>query len=243
MNDLNGRKALVTGGGVRVGKVLALRLAKLGADVAVLSRRVDGEAAETAREIEALGVQSVVVAGDLMEAETAERAVAESVEAFGHLDILVNNASIFEQGRLEDFDLQDWSRMQRINLRAPLLLSKAFAAALPTGHEGDIVNINDIHVMSPRADYFAYTHSKASLHVLTGNLAVALAPRIRVNEIALGAVLPPSAPPDGYEHVARTELPLDRYPTPDDAADALQFLLGCKAVTGQTISIDGGESL
>jgi len=243
MNDLEGRTALVTGGGVRVGKILSLRLAQLGADVAILSRDETGAADETAREIAALGVHAALVTGDLIEAETADRAIAETVEAFGHLDILVNNASIFEQGSFADLDLQSWSRMQRINLRAPLLLSRAFVAALPAEREGDIINLNDIHVMSPRADYFAYTHSKASLHVLTGNLAAALAPRIRVNEIALGAVLPPAVPPEGYEHVARAELPLDRFPTPDDAADALQFLLGCPAVTGQTINIDSGESV
>ena len=140
-------------------------------------------------------------------------------------------------------DLDEWSRMQRINLRAPLLLSRAFADALSSDHGGDIVNLNDIHALSPRGDYFAYTHSKAALHALTRNLAVALAPRIRVNEIALGAVLPPASPPDGYTHTPRADLPLDRFPTPDDVADALEFLLRCRAVTGQTILIDGGQHL
>ncbi len=243
MSMLQGRKALVTGGAVRVGKTLALRLARLGADVSILSRRADGAADETARELATLGVRAAVVVGDLIEAETAPRAVAETVEALGGLDILVNNASLFEQSGFADLDLQHWSRMQRVNLRAPLLLSHAFVEALPDAGSGDIVNINDIHALRPRPDYFAYTHSKAALHALTGNLAAALAPAVRVNEIALGAVLPPAAPPEGYEHTARAELPLDRFPTPDDAADALEFLLGCPAVTGQTIRIDGGQSL
>jgi len=241
--ELQGRKALVTGGAVRVGRELCLRLASLGADVALLSREETGAAADTARELAALGVRSAVVAGDLLKAETPARAVAEAHEALDGLDILVNNASIFENDDLAGLDLDAWSRTQRVNLRAPLLLSRAFAAALPPDGEGDIVNLNDIHALRPRAGYLSYTHSKASLHALTGNLAAALAPRIRVNEIALGAVLPPSAPPDGYAHVARSELPLNRFPTPGDVADALEFLLRCKAVTGQTILVDGGQHL
>jgi len=243
MKRLAGRNALVTGGAVRVGRTLSLRLAALGADVALLAREETEAAADTAREIAALGARAVVVAGDLLSAETPARAIAEATAALGPVDILVNNAAIFESGDLADLDLDAWSRMQRINLRAPLLLARDFADALPDGRAGDIVNLNDIHALRPRGDYFAYTHSKAALHALTRNLAVALAPRVRVNEIALGAVLPPAAPPDGYGHTERGDLPLDRFPTPDDAADALEFLLTCRAVTGQTIMIDSGEHL
>ncbi|MBU1675115.1 SDR family oxidoreductase, partial [bacterium] len=208
-----------------------------------LTRDASGVAADTARGIAALGVRAAVVAGDLQSAETPSRVVDEAREVLGGLDILVNNAAIFERDCLAELDLDAWSRTQRINLRAPLLLSRAFAAALPPDREGDIINVNDIHALRPREGYFSYTHSKASLHVLTRNLAAALAPRIRVNEIALGAVLPPVDPPDGYAHTNRDALPLGRFPAPDDAADALEFLLGCRAVTGQTILIDGGEHL
>jgi len=243
MKRLAGRTALVTGGAVRVGRTLSLRLAALGADVAMLAREETSAAADTAREIAALGGRAVVVAGDLLHAETPARAIAEATEALGPVDILVNNAAIFESGDLADLELEAWSRMQRINLRAPLLLARAFADALPADRAGDIVNLNDVHALRPRGGYFAYTHSKAALHALTRNLAAALAPRVRVNEIALGAVLPPAAPPDGYVHTARAELPLDRFPTPEDAADALVFLLRCRAVTGQTILVDGGQHL
>ncbi len=243
MKDLKGRRALVTGGAVRVGKVLALRLAALGADVVLLSREEKDAAADTAREIATLGARAAVVAGDLLNAETPARVIAEASEALGGLDILVNNAAIFDGGSLADLDLDAWSRMQRINLRAPLLLSRAFVDALPPTREGDIVNLNDIHALQPRDDYFAYTHSKAALHTMTRNLAVALAPRIRVNEIALGAVLSPASPPAAYRHTTRAELPLDRFPTPDDVADALEFLLRSNAVTGQTILVDGGQHL
>jgi len=171
MKRLAGRTALVTGGAVRVGRTLSLRLAALGADVAMLAREETSAAADTAREIAALGGRAVVVAGDLLHAETPARAIAEATEALGPVDILVNNAAIFESGDLADLELEAWSRMQRINLRAPLLLARAFADALPADRAGDIVNLNDVHALRPRGGYFAYTHSKAALHALTRNLA------------------------------------------------------------------------
>ena len=241
--DLTGRTALVTGGAVRIGRVLALRLAACGADVAVSYRDSEDAAIAVAREIEALGVRAVIVRGELSEAATPVRLLAEVAVELGAPDILVNNASLFADDRPETTDLDDWARMHRVNLRAPMLLAQGFARGLPEGVAGDIVNLNDIQALEPCGRYFAYVQSKAALHALTGNLAAALAPRIRVNEIALGAVLPPSAPPDGYVHVRRAALPLGRFPTPEDVADALVFLLGCPAVTGQTIRIDGGQSL
>jgi NAD(P)-dependent dehydrogenase (short-subunit alcohol dehydrogenase family) len=241
--DLKGRTALVTGGAVRIGRTLALRLAECGADVAISCRDSEEAAQATVRDIEALGVRAAVVRGELADAETPARLLAEATAALGAPDILVNNASLFRNDRPETTGLEDWSRMHRVNLRAPMLLSQAFAGGLPEGVEGDIINLNDIRSLEPRPQYFAYTQSKAALHALTGNLAAALAPRIRVNEIALGAVLPPASPPDAYQHVRREALPLGRFPTPDDVADALVFFLGCRAVTGQTLRIDGGQFL
>ena len=243
MTELKGRVALVTGSAVRVGRVLALSLARAGVDVAVHHNRSLAEARATAFAISEMGARATLVQGDLVDADVPARLLAEASAELGPVDILVNNASLFDQGRFAATDLDVWSRMQRINLRAPLLLSQAFAAALPADREGDIVNLNDIHALRPRADYFAYTQSKAALHDLTRNLALALAPRVRVNEIALGAVLPPASPPESYAHVSRDALPLRRFPTPDDVADALLFLLGCRAVTGQTIRVDSGEHL
>ena len=141
MNDLTGRVALVTGGAVRVGRILALRLASLGADVALLARESPESAAEVAAEIESMGAVATVVRGDLLDARTPERVLGEAVAALGRVDILVNNAAVFEQGDFGDLDLDEWSRMQRINLRAPMLLSQVFAAALPSDREGDIVKL------------------------------------------------------------------------------------------------------
>jgi len=136
-----------------------------------------------------------------------------------------------------------WDENQAINLRAPFLLAQAFARALPADRRGDIVNLNDWRALRPGADHFAYTVSKAGLHGLTQSLAVALAPRIKVNEIALGAVLPPERAPEAYVHERRREIPLDRWSSPEEVAAALLFLVTSPAVTGQTLLIDGGRHL
>lgn len=243
MTDLTGRRVLVTGAAVRVGRTIALALADAGADVAVHYNTSEAAAAETVLEILTRGRRAAVVQGDLADPSTPERLIAAASEALGGLDAVVNNASIFEQGRLAEADDEAWNRMLRVNARAPLALGNALAAQLPEGASGDVIHLNDIHCLAPRAGYAPYTQSKALLHALTGDMALSLAPRVRVNAVALGAVLPPDAPPEGYEHTARGELPLGRFPKPDDVASAVIFLMGCSSVTGETIRVDGGQHL
>ncbi len=243
MTDLDGRIALVTGGAVRIGRVIALALARAGADVAVHYRRSRREAERTAAEIEALGRRATLVQAELADGEAPARLLAEAAAALGPVDLLVNNASLFTRTDLAGTGLGDWAPMMRVNLRAPLLLAQAMAANLPPERRGDIVNLNDVHALAPRTGAVPYLLSKHGLHGLTRNLALELAPRIKVNEVALGAVLPPAAPPDGYVHTPRARIPLDRFPTPDDVADAVLFLVRSPAVTGLTIAVDGGEHL
>jgi NAD(P)-dependent dehydrogenase (short-subunit alcohol dehydrogenase family) len=140
-------------------------------------------------------------------------------------------------------DPAQWERMMQINTRAPLELSVSLTADLPDDRRADIININDSQAMRPRTEYFAYTASKIALHSQTRNLALELAPRVRVNEIALGAVLPPESPPEAYEHATREQLPLGEFPTLDNVADTMLFLLGNPTLTGQTINVDGGQNL
>lgn len=240
---MKGRRILVTGAGVRVGRAVALALADAGAAVAVHYRTSVMAAAEVVDRIVGTGGRAVVVKADL--ADRADRAslVPRAAEALDGLDGLVNNASLFDRDELEDSTRDEWDRMLEVNARAPLVLGRALKDALPDGHKGDIVHINDIHCLRPRADYFAYTQSKALLHALTGNMALALAPDIRVNAVALGAVLPPEKPPLEYEHTQREDLPLARYPALADVAAAVLFLMQCRSVTGETIRVDGGQHL
>ncbi len=242
-NCLAGRTALVTGAARRVGRALALTLAENGADVAVHYRNSERDARETAAAIEALGRRAALVRSDLADPEASVRTVAEAAAALGPIDILVNNASVFEQGGIDDADAAAWDLNHALHARAPLLLARAVADALPGDAAGDIVNLNDWRALRPGADHFPYTISKSALHGLTRGLAVALAPRLRVNEIALGAVLPPEKASEDYMHTLRAEIPLRRFPPLGDVCAALVFLLATSSITGQTICVDGGRHL
>lgn len=242
--SLAGRAALITGAGRRIGAAIATRLAERGAAVAIHYRSSRAEAEQLAGSITAAGGMARTVQGDLADLQTASDLVGAAVHELGRpLDILVNNASIFEPGGMDAGGGNAWTRHEAINLRAPFLLARAFARQLPETARGDILNLNDIRALRPGADYLAYTASKVGLHGLTRSLAVELAPRVRVNEVALGAVLPPEKPAAAYEHVRRDAIPLGAFPTVDEVVGALLFFLENGAVTGQTLCIDGGQHL
>ncbi|MEZ4386277.1 MAG: SDR family oxidoreductase [Candidatus Krumholzibacteriia bacterium] len=242
MIDLHGRTALVTGAARRVGRHLALALASAGARVVVHHHRSGEEAATLVAEIGAAGGQAATVAGDLTDPAVAEGLIARAAACFGPLDVLVNNASLFAPGDALDTDLTEWQTYQAIHGTAPFLLSRDFARQAPPGHDGVIVNLNDWRAGRPGPDHFAYTVSKVTLHGLTLSLAQAFGPRgIRVCELALGAVLPPVGGEDGYLHTLRDEIPTRRFPTLDDVAASLLFVLATPALNGETIHVDGGR--
>jgi len=237
------RTALVTGGARRIGHTLALALAEAGARVVIHYLTSETEAQATAVQVKELGADAALVRGDLADAAVVTGLIDQAAAIFGHLDILINNASIFAPGSLATTTLEDWDRNQAINLRAPFLLSQGFSRQLPEGRFGDILNLNDYRGLHPRGDHFAYTISKVGLHGLTRSLALALAPQIRVNELALGAVLPPEDSPENYLHVLKEEIPIHRFSKPSEVASAMMFLLHNRAITGQTVCIDGGRNL
>jgi NAD(P)-dependent dehydrogenase (short-subunit alcohol dehydrogenase family) len=241
---LNERVALVTGGAKRIGAAIARKLAANGAAVAVHYHESESEALSLAEELQATGAEVFLVQGDLADPETATDLVGQAVHAAGRpLNILINNASIFEPGGLGVSGGTLWDRHEAVNLRAPFLLARAFAGQLPKFYPGDIINLNDIRALKPGPGYLAYTASKVGLSDLTKSLAREMAPGIRVNEVALGAVLPPDKPAGEYQHVLREELLLQAFPTVDQVTDCLMFLLYNTAVTGQTICVDGGQHL
>ena len=241
---LQGRTALVTGGGRRIGRTLVSALARAGATVVVHHHLSRDDAQATVTGVEVLGGRAFLVDGDLADARTAAALCDRARERCGApLDILVNNAAIFGPGDARTVTAADWDAHQAVNLRAPFLLAQAFAAQLAGEGPADIINLNDGRGLRPGADHFAYTVSKAGLHGLTKSLALALAPRVRVNELALGAVLAPEGGPGGHERTPREALPLRRFPTPGDVAEAMLYLLAAPAVTGQTICLDAGQHL
>lgn len=240
---LAGRNALVTGAARRIGAELARELAAAGANVAVHYRNSRDEAEATAAAIRELGVAAVPIRADLAESGAARELAAAAAAELGPIDILVNNASIFGMPGSMAEDLAGWDANHEIHVRAPLRLSMELSAGLPEGREGDIVNLNDWRALRPAVDNLSYTLSKSALHDQTRALALRLAPRVRVNEIALGAVLPPEKASDEYMHTLREEIPLRRFPRVRDVCAALVFLLTTPSITGQTICVDGGRHL
>jgi pteridine reductase len=240
--ELSGHVALVTGAGRRLGKAFAEGLAERGAAVAIHFGADATGAQATVEAARAMGVEARAFQADLAEPGEAEQLVGRAAEAFGSVDILVNSAAIFEAVDATACSLASWQAHLSVNLTAPFVLSQSFAR-LRQGQRGSIVNILDWRALRPGPDHFPYTISKAGLAAMTLSLAQGLAPSIRVNGLALGAILPPpgeSTKSEGpIEHV-----PLARWGEVQEACRALIFLLaGPEYITGQILHVDGGRHL
>lgn len=234
--------ALVTGAGRRIGQALALEAARAGYDVAVHHRGSPDEARETVAAVQALGRRAIAVSAELSDEAQVSGLVARTA-ALGPLTLLVNSASSFQDDRVGALDRALWDSHIETNLRAPLVLAQAFAAALPADAEGLIVNIIDQRVWRPNPQFFSYSLSKAGLWWATQTLAQALAPRIRVNAIGPGPTLPNiHQAPGEFEAEAAGTL-LQRRATPDDVTAALRYLIDARSVTGQMIAVDAGQHL
>jgi NAD(P)-dependent dehydrogenase (short-subunit alcohol dehydrogenase family) len=234
---------LVTGAAKRLGRAIALRLARDGYDVAIHYRSSRPEAEAVAAEIKALGRRTALVEGELSREADVATLVPRASAALGPLTALVNSASVFEDDRVETATRESWDKHIDTNLRAPLVLSQAFAKQLPAGANGGIVNIIDQQVMNLTPQFLSYTVSKAGLWTLTRTLAQALAPRIRVNAVAPGPSLKAERQSQANfdAHVKATLL--QRPSSPEDIAGAVAYLMSAPAVTGQMIVVDSGQHL
>ena len=233
--------ALVTGGAKRIGRAICLELAAAGFDLAIHHRASADEAEQLADEIRASGRRAVCLSADLADAVGTRALVGRAVEALGPLAVLVNNASVFADDRLESLTGDSWSSHMDVNLRAPVLLSQAFAAQAPDGSA--IINILDQRVLKPDPRFFSYGLSKSALWVATRTMAQALAPRIRVNGVGPGPTLPSvHQAPGEFEAEARAT-PLQRPASPGAVAEAVRWLVDAGQVTGQMIAVDGGQHL
>ena len=238
--DLAGRTALVTGAARRIGRAVALALADEGASVVVHCGSSREEAEETANAIRQKGVNAWTVQADLSDPAEAEGIFARAVEAAGPVDILVNSASIFPPSRLADFTVEELHRNVQINAMAPLQIARGFAAQ---GREGAIVNFLDTRMADYDAEHAAYHLSKRMLFTLTRMMAMEFAPRVRVNAVAPGLILPPDAKGrDDFERLAHTN-PLQKVGTVEGVVDAVLFLLRADFVTGEVLFIDGGRRM
>ena len=234
--------AVITGAARRIGRVLAVQAARSGYDVAVHHRDSADEAEETAALVRAEGRAACVLAGDLA-ARDAGALIGRAEAALGPVTLLVNNASLFIDDRLQTFDVETLDAHMAINLRAPALLAQALAARLPDGRTGCIVNILDQRVWRPNPQFFGYSLSKAALWHATRTMAQALAPRTRVNAIGPGPTLGSvhQAPGEFEQEAAGT--PLGHSVSPDEIAAALRYLIDAPSVTGQMIAVDSGQHL
>ncbi len=240
--DLRGHIALVTGAAHRVGRMLALALARAGVHVAVHYGRSAQAARETVDAIRRLGVQAQAFQADLRTAEAPAQLFHQVQASLGVPRILVNSAAAFVPGQVRDTTLENWDLHLNLNLRAAFLLTQAFARAVGAG-PGKVVNITDWRAQYPGRKYLAYTISKAGLITLTHMAARELAPGIQVNALALGAVLPPPGQsPEYLERLAR-RTPGGRPIREAEIGDALLFLLRNDAVTGEVLYLDAGAHL
>lgn len=241
MEDLKNKKILVTGSAYRLGKIMALAAARAGADIILHHGHSPELALETAEEIKSLGRQCWVHQADLNNSIDVSR-FAE--EAFSHGSVfgLVNNASIFPPGGMLETDLSTWQDCLNVNLSAPFILSQAFIQNHVKGEQGRIINLLDWRAIRPGRDHFAYTISKSALASLTQATAIAAAPDISVNALALGAILPPSNEPQNDNILA--QVPLKRWANIHEFEEAFLFLLqGPAYVNGEIIHVDGGRHI
>ena len=235
--------ALVTGASRRIGRAIALDLAAHSWRIALHYGSQVAEAEAVRAEIRAAGGQAAVFGADLADAHSAERLVAEASRELGPLTCLVNNASLFVEDDIESLDPALLDRHLAVNLKAPLLLAKAFATALPAGMSGNIVNIIDQRVLALGPDFFSYSLSKAGLFAATRMLAQALAPRIRVNGVGPGPVLPNIYQSAGSFDAEVHSTLLGRVVAPEEIAAAVRFILDAPSLTGQMIAVDAGQHL
>ncbi|HWA12567.1 MAG TPA: SDR family oxidoreductase [Burkholderiales bacterium] len=237
------RRALVTGAGKRLGRAIALGLARDGWDIAVHYRHSRAEAEAVVGEIAALGRRAVAVACDLGDAVQAGRLVAQCNDRLGALSCLVNNASLFENDTLESLEPGHWDKHMNVNLRAPLLLARDFAKQLPGGATGCIVNLLDQKVFNLNPDFLSYTVAKIGLEGATRMLAMALAPKVRVCGVAPGITLVSGEQTVAGFEKAHRMAPLGRSSDVEDVVGAVKYVVGARALTGTTLVVDGGQHL
>lgn len=236
----HGKTALVTGGARRVGRAIALALAEAGADIVVHYNSGASEAEATAAEIRSRGVRVALIQGDLSDLDVAQALPQRAHDAFGRLDIVVNSAAMMVRTPIGEVSPAEWDAMFALNLRAPFFVAQA-AAPLMRGNGGVIVNIADLAAFETWPAYVPHAITKAGVVQMTRGLARVLAPEIRVNAVAPGAVLLPDAWDDGTADRLATSTPLGRLGSADDVAQAVVYLCDATYVTGDVIIVDGGR--
>jgi pteridine reductase len=237
-----GRVALVTGGAVRIGRAISSALAEDGYRLIIHYNSSSGPADQLVDEIRSARGEAVAIGADLADADAVRRLASEATEAFGGIDVLINNASVFPAERLEETDEALWDHTMAVNLRAPFFLVRHLAGTLRE-RKGVVINMADLAGIQAWGAYAAHGISKAGVIHLTQVAARSLAPDVRVNGIAPGTVLPPESMTDDEIRQLAERAPLKKNGSPEDVVRALRYLLSADFVTGETLVVDGGRLL
>ena len=240
---LEGQVALVTGGGRRIGRAIALTLGRAGASVVVNYNRSKAGALATAREIEQMGAQAVALRADISRPAQVQAMFRAIRKRFNRLDVLVNNAAVFFEGTLEKLTEKDWDRILGINLKGTFFCAQAAARIMQRQRRGRIINISSLGGLQAWPGHMHYCASKAAVIMLTRCLAKTLAPYIQVNSVAPGTILFPGDRPERIEKERHSTL-LQRPGRPEDIAETVLFLATQgEFITGQVFVVDGGKSV
>ncbi len=241
LRELSGKTALVTGAAKRIGREIALSLARRGADVCITYRESQSEAETTVHDLKDLGVRAAAFPCDLTLAEQIQPMMSEVVDFLGRLDLLVNNAGSFASASMETISVLEWDRMFAINTRAPFLVAQAALTALRSA-KGRIINIGSLGGLHPWETHAHYCTSKAALHMLSQTMAKAWAPDVSVNCVAPGMIVQGEVGVR-YEHFAQ-KTPMERNGKASEVADAVAFFATAPSfITGQLLVVDGGLGL
>ncbi|MBX5240742.1 SDR family oxidoreductase [Rhizobium sp. NLR22b] len=243
MNHKRLRSALITGAAKRIGRAIAEDLAANGFSVAIHANSSLSEAEELAAELRRKGQRAAALQADLTDISEAGELIAKASEALGPLDLLVNNASVFQHDSARSFNADTWALHFDLHVRAPSILSAAFAQQVPAQAAGMIVNIIDQRVWALRPSFYSYTLSKSALWTATQTLAQALAPRIRVNAIGPGPSMPSERQSLEDFQAQVSALILQRGPALEEFGQTIRFLYDTPSITGQMIALDGGQHL
>jgi NAD(P)-dependent dehydrogenase (short-subunit alcohol dehydrogenase family) len=243
MTEKSKGHALVTGAAKRIGREIAIALAEDGWTVGIHHRRSAADADALCRSLTDAGKRAYVVAADLDNDADIDRLMDEAVSAAGPVTCLVNNASVFEHDSLEALSRDSWDTHMNVNLWAPIKLVQSMANGLPDGETGNIVNIADQRVINIPPGFLSYTISKAGMWAMTQNLALALAPRIRVNAIGPGPTLPSPRQTQEQFDMQAARVPLGHGAGAGEIADGVRYILSAPSLTGQIIALDGGQHL
>jgi len=241
--DLEGRTAIVTGGGIRVGRAISLALAEAGAKVFVHYNSSAGPAADVRDTIVAAGGEAAIGPGDLSDPAQAWSLVEAAESALGQPSILVNSASGFALDTARDVTVEGLRASLAVTLEAPVMLTRALAQAIGSGGEGAVVNITDARTLAPYREHLSYLVAKGGIDTFTRAAALSLAPNIRVNAVALGVILPPKTEDDDYAMRLAETLPLGRVGGTEVVADTVLFLCRNDFITGEIVRVDGGGHL